>query len=158
MDYTKLSDKHLKLIIENLKNEFESEGVDYEDDSEAFASESLNIVDSTLKYFGFTPHDEVDYSFFIALCRLNENSEGPIKRPKLETYQITHIEEMVEYKTYEYSTNMNSYLPLNKDLVYSLGNNDLYLYYDGTIIRTDVDETEHREDYIDKITKLKRFN
>ena len=158
MDNTKLSDKQLKLIIENLKNEFDSENVDYDDDSEAFDVESLNIMDSVLKYFGSVPNDEVDYSFFIALCRLNENTEGAIKRPKLETYQITHIEEMVEYKTYEYSTNMNSYLPLNKDLVYSLGNNDLYLYYDGTIIKDEVDETEHRDDYIDKITKLKRFD
>ena len=115
-------------------------------------------VDSVLKYFGFEPWDEEDYTFFIALCRLNKNPEGSIVRPKLETYNILHKEEVIEYKTVEYSSNINAYIPLNKDNVYSMGRNDLYFYYEGKVLEEQVDETEHRDDYIENITKLKRFD
>ena len=158
MDYTKLSDKQLKLIIETLKNNFESERVDFNSDEDAFEYDSLSVMDSTLKYFGFEPYDEKDYSFFIALCRLNEDTEGSIKRPKLETYDVIHSEEVVEYKTIDYSTAIHSYLPLTNSLVYSLSSNDLYLYYEGTVINEDTNDTEHRDDYVDKIIKRKRFD
>ena len=49
-------------------------------------------------------------------------------------------------------------IPLNKDNVYSMGQNDLYFYYEGKVLEEQVDETEHRDDYIEDITKLKRFN
>ena len=113
---------------------------------------------SVLKYFGIELWDEEDYSFFMALCRLNINPEGSINRPKLETYKITHKEEVIEYRTYEYATNINSYIPLNKNNVYSMGANDLYLYYEGTLVGKEVDDTEHRDDYIDDVSKLKRFD
>jgi hypothetical protein len=116
------------------------------------------VIDSVLKYFGIELLDEEDYTFFIALCRLNKNPEGNIIRPKLETYNISHKEEVIEYKTYEYSTNINTYIPLNKDNVYSMGRNDLYFYYEGKVVDVDTDETEHRDDYIENITKLKRFD
>ncbi len=65
---------------------------------------------------------------------------------------------MIEYKTFEYSSNINTYIPLNKDNVYSMGRNDLYFYYEGKVVDEQVDETEHRDDYIENITKLKRFD
>lgn len=157
-NYINLSDKQLKIIITNLQNAFEENNVDIDDDSELFEYGTRDVIDSVLKYFGLEPWDEEDYTFFIALCRLNRNPEGSINRPKLETYNILHKEEMIEYKTVEYSTNINTYIPLNKDNVYSMGRNDLYLYYEGKVVDEDVDETEHRDDYIENITKLKRFD
>jgi hypothetical protein len=65
---------------------------------------------------------------------------------------------VIEYKTVEYSSNINTYIPLNKDNVYSMGRNDLYFYYDGKVLDETTDETEHRDDYIETITKLKRFD
>ncbi len=157
-NYINLSDKQLRIIITNLQNAFEEYNVDINDDSELFEYGTRDVIDSVLKYFGLEPWDEEDYTFFIALCRLNKNPEGSIVRPKLETYNILHKEEMIEYKTIEYSTNINTYIPLNKDNVYSMGQNDLYFYYEGKVVDEQVDETEHRDDYIENITKLKRFD
>jgi hypothetical protein len=157
-NYINLSDKQLRIIITNLQNAFEENDVDINDDSELFEYGTRDVIDSVLKYFGFEPWDEEDYTFFIALCRLNKNPEGSIVRPKLETYNILHKEEVIEYKTIEYSSNINTYIPLNKDSVYSMGRNDLYFYYEGKVLEEQVDETEHRDDYIEDITKLKRFN
>ena len=157
-NYINLSDKQLRIIITNLQNAFEENNVDIDDDSELFEYGTRDVIDSVLKYFGFEPWDEEDYTFFIALCRLNKNPEGSIVRPKLETYNILHKEEVIEYKTVEYSSNINAYIPLNKDNVYSMGRNDLYFYYEGKVLEEQVDETEHRDDYIEDITKLKRFD
>jgi len=157
-NYINLSDKQLSLIIKNLQNSFEEDRVDIYDDNELFDYSTTNVIDSVLKYFGIELMDEEDYTFFIALCRLNENPEESIIRPKLETYKITHKEEVIEYKTYEYETKSNSYIPLNSENVYSMGANDLYSYYEGKLVGQDVDDTEHRDDYIDDISKLKRFD
>jgi len=157
-NYINLSDKQLSLIITNLQNSFEEDRVDINDDNELFDYSTINVIDSVLKYFGIELLDEEDYTFFIALCRLNKNPEESIIRPKLETYKITHKEEVIEYKTYEYETKSNSYIPLNSENVYSMGANDLYSYYEGKLVGQDVDDTEHRDDYIDDISKLKRFD
>ena len=157
-NYINLSDKQLRLIITNLQNSFEEDNIVIDDDNDLFEHSTTDVIDSVLKYFGIELWDEEDYSFFMALCRLNINPEGSINRPKLETYKITHKEEVIEYRTYEYSTNINSYIPLNKNNVYSMGANDLYLYYEGTLVGKEVDDTEHRDDYIDDVSKLKRFD
>jgi len=157
-NYINLSDKQLRIIITNLQNAFEEENVDIYDEEDLFEYGTRDVIDSVLKYFGFEPWDEEDYTFFIALCRLNKNPEGSIVRPKLETYNILHKEEVIEYKTVEYSSNINTYIPLNKDNVYSMGRNDLYFYYEGKVLDETTDDTEHRDDYIEDITKLKRFN
>jgi hypothetical protein len=157
-NYINLSDKQLRIIITNLQNAFEENNVDIDDDSELFEYGTRDVIDSVLKYFGLEPWDEEDYTYFIALCRLNKNPEGSIVRPKLETYNVLHKEEVIEYKTFEYSSNINTYIPLNKDNVYSMGRNDLYFYYEGKVLEEQVDETEHRDDYVENITKLKRFD
>ena len=40
----------------------------------------------------------------------------------------------------------------------SKGANDLYSYYEGKLVGQDVDDTEHRDDYIDDISKFRPFN
>jgi hypothetical protein len=39
-----------------------------------------------------------------------------------------------------------------------MGANDLYSYYEGKLVREETDDTEHRNDFIDDISKLKRFD
>jgi hypothetical protein len=116
----------------------------------------LSSFDSVLKYFGIELYNEEDYSYFIGLCRLNKNPEGNIIRPKLETYEVIHEEEVIEYKTNTYFTKINSYIPLNRDNVYSMGSNDLYYYYEGQFINSDVYDSETRNDTIVSIEKLKK--
>jgi hypothetical protein len=63
---------------------------------------------------------------------------------------------MIEYKTYNYSNRINSYIPLNRDNVYSMQTNDLYLYFDGDIINEYNHDSEIRDDSIVSVEKVKK--
>jgi hypothetical protein len=157
-NYKNLTDKQLRIILTNLQNVFEDENIDIDYDNDIFEPDVLSSFDSVLKYFGIELYNEEDYSYFIGLCRLNKNPEENIIRPKLETYEVIHEEEVIEYKTNTYFTKINSYIPLNRDNVYSMGSNDLYSYYEGQFIDSDVYDSETRDDTIVSIEKLKRFD
>lgn len=157
-NYKNLTDKQLRIIITNLQNVFEDENIDIDYDNDIFEPDVLSSFDSVLKYFGIELYDEEDYSYFIGLCRLNKNPEENIIRPKLETYEVIHEEEMIEYKTYNYSNRINSYIPLNRDNVYSMQTNDLYLYFDGDIINEHNHDSEIRDDSVVSVEKVKRFD
>ena len=157
-NYKNLTDKQLRIILTNLQNVFEDENIDIDYDNDIFEPDVLSSFDSVLKYFGIELYNEEDYTYFIGLCRLNKNPEENIIRPKLETYEVIHEDEVIEYKTYNYATRINSYIPLNRDNVYSMGSNDLYYYYEGTLINEYNHDTETRDDSIVSIEKLKRFD
>ena len=44
------------------------------------------------------------------------------------------------------------------DNVYSMGSNDLYYYYEGTLINEYIHDSEIRDDSIVSVEKLKRFD
>jgi len=157
-NYKNLTDKQLRIILTNLQNVFEDENIDIDYDNDIFEPDVLSSFDSVLKYFGIELYNEEDYTYFIGLCRLNKNPEGNIIRPKLETYEVIHEEEVIEYKTNTYFTKINSYIPLNMDNVYSMGSNDLYYYYEGTLINEYNHDSEIRDDSIVSVEKLKRFD
>jgi hypothetical protein len=157
-NYKNLTDKQLRIILTNLQNVFEDENIDIDYDNDIFEPDVLSSFDSVLKYFGIELYNEEDYSYFIGLCRLNKNPEENIIRPKLETYEVIHEEEVIEYKTNTYFTKINSYIPLNMDNVYSMGSNDLYYYYEGTLINEYNHDSEIRDDSIVSVEKLKRFD
>jgi hypothetical protein len=157
-NYKNLTDKQLRIILTNLQNVFEDENIDIDYDNDIFEPDVLSSFDSVLKYFGIELYNEEDYSYFIGLCRLNKNPEENIIRPKLETYEVIHEEEVIEYKTNTYFTKINSYIPLNMDNVYSMCSNDLYYYYEGTLINEYNHDTENRDDSIVSVEKLKRFD
>jgi hypothetical protein len=157
-NYKNLTDKQLRIILTNLQNVFEDENIDIDYDNDIFEPDVLSSFDSVLKYFGIELYNEEDYTYFIGLCRLNKNPEENIIRPKLETYEVIHEEEVIEYKTNTYFTKINSYIPLNMDNVYSMGSNDLYYYYEGTLINEYNHDSEIRDDSIVSVEKLKRFD
>jgi hypothetical protein len=155
-NYKNLTDKQLRIILTNLQNVFEDENIDIDYDNDIFEPDVLSSFDSVLKYFGIELYDEEDYSYFIGLCRLNKNPEENIIRPKLETYEVIHEEDVIEYKTYNYATRINSYIPLNMDNVYSMGSNDLYYYYEGQFIDSNLYDSDTRNDTIVSIEKVKK--
>ena len=154
-NYKNFTDKQLHLILTNLQNVFDENNISIFDDSDLYEPETLNAIDSVVQYFGVELNDEEDYSYFISLCRLNINIEEGINRPKLQKYEVIHEEDMVEYKTYKYLSKINSYIPLNKEILNSMQANDFYQYYDGTYIDSDVYDSEIRDDEVLEIKKLK---
>lgn len=153
-DYTKLPDNVLRLIIINLKNDLEDNGVDI--DNNIFDASNLSIIDDTLQYFNIKPSDTEDYSFFIALCGLNNNlsdKNTPIKKPKLEQYEVQHSEDITVWKTIVYSQTIPSYVPLTRSILQDLQYDGMYDYWDGRIVDEQTNDTETTDSTVVDIIK-----
>jgi hypothetical protein len=153
-DYTKLPDNVLRLIITNLKNDLEDNGVDI--DNNIFDASNLSIIDDTLQYFNIKPSDTEDYSFFIALCGLNNDlsdKNTPIKKPKLEQYEVQHSEDITVWKTIVYSQTIPSYVPLTRSILQDLQYEGMYDYWDGRIVDEQTNDTETTDSTVVDIIK-----
>lgn len=154
MEYTKLTDKQLKLIITQLQERFEEEDEDIFDDYNCFNTSITYIIEDVVKYFGVEIQNDTDLSFFIALCRLNPTAEGEIKRPQHNTFDVFHQEDAHISKVTTYKQTIGSFLSLNKSIVESMRDSDYYLYYEGDVI----DEEEYSYDISnDEVTDIKKW-
>jgi hypothetical protein len=155
MEYTKLTDNILKLIITQLHERFEEEDEDIFDDYDCFNNYITEIIEDVVKYFGLKIKNDTDISFFIALCRLNPTVEGEIKRPHHNTFDVYHQEDARVSKTTTYKQQVGSFLDLNKDILSSMRDTDYYIFYEGSV----VDEEEYSYDVTDdNVTDIRKLN
>ena len=154
MNPDKIPDKTLKLILQMMY-----EGLDERDfESEPFESHTISEVEEILSPIGITFNNEIDYSFFVQLYLDNPDFETErIKRPSLMSYEVLHDESVREWRTYTYRNVVESYYPVDDNMLHSLrGNGDgWYDYWDGSLVNDDVDDTETTEDDIRSITRIK---
>jgi len=154
MEYTKLTDKQLKLIITQLQERFEEEDEDIFDDYNCFNNYITEIIEDVVKYFGIEIKNGTDLSFFIALCRLNPTAEGEIKRPQHNTFDVLHEENAHLSKVTTFKQTIGSFLDLNKSILESMRDTDYYIYYEGNVI----DEEEYSYDVSsDEVTEIKKW-
>ena len=158
MNYVNFTDKQLKVIISNLYERFEEEGVLHyiDDDDDCFDSNVTDIIEDVVKYFGVEIKNDTDMSFFIALCRLNENIEGTILRPQHNTYSVFHDESAEVSKTTTYKQDIGSFLDLTDDILGSMRNADYYNYWEGTIVDENEYNYEVTQDGVSEIKKWKK--
>ena len=155
MNYINLPDNILKLILKEMQNRQDEGDCDF--DYEPFDVDCKQELNSICGYFGIELNDFTDKSFFVKLYKDNPNFETePIKRPTLETYDVLHSESLREYKTQFYNTRMNSYYPLDKNIMYDLQSSGEYEYWEGSHFDTDYHDTEVTEDRVESIEKVKR--
>jgi hypothetical protein len=155
-DYTKLPDNVLRLIITNLKNDLEENNIDISDDYHTFETSTLTTIDETLQYFNIKVSDVEDYSYFIALCMLNDDvsdKNTPIKKPKLNNYEVQHSENITVWKTLVYSQTIPSYIPLTRSMLQDLESENMYEYWDGRIVQEEVNDTETTDSTVVDIIK-----
>jgi hypothetical protein len=156
MEYTKLTDKILKLIISQLHERFEEEDEDIFDDDNCFSNYITEIIEDVIKYFGIKIKNDTDLSFFIALCRLNPTAEGEIKRPKHNTFDVYHQEYAHVSKTTTYKQQVGSFLDLNKDILSSMRETDYYIYYEGNVVDEEEYSYDVSDDNVTDVIKLNR--
>jgi len=155
-DYINLPDNVLRLIITNLKNDLEENNIDITHDYHTFESSTLVTIDETLQYFNIKVSDVEDYSYFIALCMLNDDvsdKNTPIKKPKLNNYEVQHNENVTVWKTITYAQTIPSYIPLTRSMLQDLESENMYEYWDGRIVYEDVDDTETTDSTVVDIIK-----
>jgi hypothetical protein len=154
MDLNKIPDKTLKLILQMM-----NEGLDRDDfESEPFESSTIREVEDILSPLGITFNDEINYSFFVQLYLDNPNFETEsIKRPSLMSYEVLHDESVREWRTYTYRNVVDSYYPVDDNMLHSLRSNGdgWYDYWDGQLVNDDVDDTESMEDDIQRIKRIR---
>lgn len=144
-DYTKLPDNVLRLLITDLKNDLEENDIDINDAYHAFEGRTLVTIDEVLQYFNIKVSDIEDYSYFIALCMLNDDvsdKNTPIKKPKLNNYEVQHTEDVTVWKTIVYSQTIPSYIPLTRSMLQDLESENMYEYWDGRVVQEEVNDSE----------------
>ena len=155
-NYTNLPDNVLRLIITNLKNDLDENDIDISDDYHTFETSTLTTIDETLQYFNIKVSDVEDYSYFIALCMLNDDvsdKNTPIKKPKLNNYEVQHSENITVWKTLVYSQTIPSYIPLTRSMLQDLESENMYEYWDGRVVQEEVNDTETTDSTVEDIIK-----
>ena len=156
-NYTNLPDKSLRVIIFTLNKEFDENNIDIEG-NDIFEEDTVNLIDTTLEYFGIKDQTIELYTYFISLCLLNPgylDKTVPIQRPRLNKYEVIHDESSRVYKTTTYRTEMSSYIELDKNMVNDLRGLELYDYWDGEIISDYVDDSESTDDEVEEINRIR---
>jgi hypothetical protein len=155
-NYTNLPDNVLRLIITNLKNDLDENDIDISDDYHTFETSTLTTIDETLQYFNIKVSDVEDYSYFIALCMLNDDvsdKNTPIKKPKLNNYEVQHSENITVWKTLVYSQTIPSYIPLTRSMLQDLESENMYEYWDGRVVQEEVNDSETTDSTVVDIIK-----
>jgi hypothetical protein len=157
VNYVNLPDKSLRVIILTLNKEFDENDIDIEG-NDIFEEDTVTLIDKTLEYFGIGGQDIELYSYFISLCLLNPDyldKNVPIQRPKLNKYEVIHLESSRVWQTTTYRTVIPSYIELDKNMVNDLRGIELYDYWDGQIINEDIDDSESTGDEVDEINMIR---
>jgi len=148
------SEKQLKGLLKGFKDFFDENDID----------EFLNYHDHTavdemktlLSYFGVSDPGYEEFSFVIALYKLNPEFETrPIKIPKKEKYVVIEKETNEEVVVRTYKNEVSSYLPIDKTILEFMYDNDEYYYYEGTLIDTDYYDVTYSEHKPIEIKKKK---
>ena len=156
VNYVNLPDKSLRVIILTLNKEFDENNIDIEG-NDIFEEDTVNLIDATLEYFSIGGQDIELYTYFISLCLLNPDyldKNSPIKRPRLNKYEVIHDESSRVWQTTTYRTVIPSYIELDKNMITDLRGIELYDYWDGKIIYENVDDSESTDDEVQEINRI----
>jgi hypothetical protein len=155
MDVTEIEEGVLISILDAIQERIDDGEANLDEDP--FHSTNMEMLDNVCVYFGIALDDFVERSFFIKLYKDNPNFQTePLKIPTLETYDVVHEEDVREFKTNYYNTRIDSYYPIDKDILYDLQSNGEYSYWDGNHFDTDYHDTDVTDDRVVEVTKLKR--
>ena len=156
--YQKYSDKAIIPIIKDIIESLESNGINMEDvvtidDVTNNFEELSEIITKELNSY-FSKVDFEDVTYFMALIIINDDFEPPLKRPKLKTFEITHVYQRTETVNYTYRNEMNSFIPLNKSILGELANTGEYEPWEGNLIDEDTIDGDYSDDWIENIEEV----
>ena len=147
-------DKALRPILFNIVESLENERVYLDDlleDYENTFTRAYGPIESELGTYGLGSEFE-DVTFIIYILLENpEFATEPIKRPKLRSYEITHIYERTDHIQETYLNTYDSYIPVTKSMLQDLQAEGFYEPYDGEEINSEVLDSDWTDDYIDNI-------
>jgi hypothetical protein len=150
----KYPDKALRPILVSIVESLENEGVSLDDlleDYEDNFTRAYGPIESELGTYGLgSEFEDVTFIIYILLENPKFTTE-PIKRPKLRSYEITHIYERTDYIQETYLNTYDSYIPVTKSMLQDLQSDGFYEPYNGEEIDSEVLDSDWTDDYIDNI-------
>ena len=150
-------DKALRPILVSIVESLENEGVALDDlleDYEEYFTEAYGPIESELETYGLgSEFEDVTYIIYILL----ENPEfatEPIKRPKLRSYEITHVYERNARIQDTYLNTYDSYIPVTKSMLQQMQSDGFYEPYNGEEIHSEILDSDWIDDFIDNIREV----
>jgi len=147
-------DKALRPILFSIVESLENEGVYLDDlieDYEEHFTEAYGPIESELGTYGLESEFE-DVTFIIYILLENpEFATEPIKRPKLRSYEITHIYDKTLRVQDTYLNTYDSYIPITKSMLQEMQSDGFYEPYNGEEIDSEVLDSDWNDDWIDDI-------
>jgi len=147
-------DKALRPILVSIVESLENEGVYLDDlleDYEEHFTEAYGPIESELGTYGLESEFE-DVTFIIYILLENpEFATEPIKRPKLRSYEITHIYDKTLRVQDTYLNTYDSYIPITKSMLQEMQSDGFYEPYDGEELSSEVLDSDWNDDWIDDI-------
>jgi hypothetical protein len=147
-------DKALRPILFSIVESLENEGVSLDDlleDYEDNFTRAYGPIESELGTYGLgSEFEDVTFIIYILLENPKFTTE-PIKRPKLRSYEITHIYERTDHIQETYLNTYDSYIPVTKSMLQDLQAEGFYEPYDGEEINSEVLDSDWTDDYIEEI-------
>ena len=150
-------DKALRPILISIVGTLENKGVSLDDlleDYEEHFTEAYEPIESELETYGLeSEFEDVTYIIYILL----ENPEfatEPIKRPKLRSYEITHVYERNARIQDTYLNTYDSYIPITKGMLQEMQSDGFYEPYNGEEIDSEVIDSDWVDDWIDDIREV----
>ena len=147
-------DKALRPILVSIVESLENEGVALDDlleDYEEYFTEAYGPIESELGTYGLgSEFEDVTYIIYILLENPEFTTE-PIKRPKLRSYEVTHV---IERNIRVQDTNLtkfDSYIPLTKSMLQEMQSDGFYEPYEGEEISSETVDSDWVDDWIDDI-------
>ena len=153
--YQKYSDRALIPILKDIIEALESNNMyikDMSDIQNNFDDLSEIITEELNSYFDKIDFEDVTY--FMAIIVNNDDFEPPLKRPKLKTFEITHVYQRVETVNYTYLNEMKSFIPLDNSILGELQSSGEYEPFEGKIIDEDTIDIDYGDDWIDDIEEI----
>ena len=156
--YQKYSDRSIIPIIRDIIESLESNGINMEDivtidDVTKNFEELSEIITKELNSY-LSNVDFEDVTYFIAVIIMNNNFEPPLKRPKLKTFEITHVYQKLETVNYTYRTEMKSFITIDESILGELQSSGEYEPSYGHPIDDDTVDEEYSDDWIERIEEV----
>jgi len=147
-------DNALRPILVSIVGSLENEGLFLDDlleDYENTFTRAYGSIETELGTYGLeSEFEDITYIIYILLENPEFTTE-PIKRPKLRSYEITHVYERTATIRDTYLNTYNSYIPITKDMLMDLQSEGFYEPYDGEELSSEVLDSDWTDDYIDNI-------
>lgn len=148
--FKKINDNSLKLILEQVQEKFDDEGLDVEKMSDIM--EHSNLIEDVTKYFGANDLSFEDLSYLCEVFSLNSDFDPPLRRPfKKKKIRVTHKEYFTQSGVKYYEQYINSYTLLDKEDISVMGNEGMYEWWDGNLVDEDFGEYYTDDDSIDDV-------